>query len=115
MSSLEFVPRAALLGAALTLVSCGGAARLPVEAGMGPQPTLPAPRTSLIPVVKVARAVGWPAGARPVAVEGTTVAAFAAGLYHPRWLYVLPNGDVLVSETNAPADRVRAKGIRAWF
>src|SRR5688500_13056110 len=93
--------RAAFICAAL-VQACGGAARLPVEAGMGPNPTLPPPRTSLIPVVKVARAVGWPAGVTPTAAEGTTVAAFADKLDHPRWLYVLPNGDVLVAETNSP-------------
>lgn len=96
-------------------VGCGGAARLPVVAGMGPNPQLPPPRTSLIPVMKVARAVGWPAGATPVPADGLRVSAFAAGLDHPRWLYVLPNGDVLVAETNGPADRQRPGGIRGWF
>jgi glucose/arabinose dehydrogenase len=81
---------------------------------MGPNPTLPEPRTSLIPVVKVARAVGWPAGATPSSAEGTTVALFADRLEHPRWLYVLPNGDVLVAETAAPP-KPKEKGIRAWF
>jgi len=50
-----------------------------------------------------------------VAAEGTTVAAFAQGLDHPRWLYVLPNGDVLVAETNAPERPQDAKGIKGWF
>lgn len=115
MTSRSFAHGAALISAALLLSSCGGSARLPVEAGMGPKPTLPPPRTSVFPVVQVTRAVGWPAGAKPVAVAGTAVAAFADKLEHPRWLYVLPNGDVLVAETNAPADRVKQKGIRAWF
>jgi glucose/arabinose dehydrogenase len=97
-------------------VACGGAARLPVTAGMGPNPQLPPPRTSLIPVVKVARAVGWPAGTTPVAAAGTAVNAFAGDLQHPRWLYVLPNGDVLVAETNAPPrPDDEQKGIRGWF
>ena len=99
----------------LAAMACGGAARLPVEAGMGPNPTIPPPRTSLIPVVKVARAVGWASGTTPTAAEGMRVTAFAAGLDHPRWLYVLPNGDVLVAETNGPADRAQAGGIRGWF
>ena len=94
--------------------ACGGAARLPVEAGMGPNPTLPEPRKSLIPVVKVARAVGWPAGTTPAAAAGTSVNAFAVGLEHPRWLYVLPNGDILVAETASPP-KPKEKGIRAWF
>ena len=97
-------------------MGCGGSARLPVEAGMGPSPTLPPPRTSLIPVVKVATAVGWAEGAKPTAVEGTSVVAFARDLQHPRWLYVLPNGDVLVAETNAPPrPDDEQKGIRGWF
>jgi glucose/arabinose dehydrogenase len=101
---------------ALALVAgCGGGARLPFEAGIGPNPTLPAPRTSLFPVVKVAKAVGWPDGVTPTAAEGLTVTRFAAGLDHPRWLHVLPNGDVLVAETNAPADKEKPKGIRGWF
>ena len=100
--------------AAMLLSACGGAARLPVEAGMGPNPELPPPRTSLIPVVKVARAVGWPAGTTPTPAEGLAVSAFASGLDHPRWVYVLPNGDVLVAETAAPP-RPKEKGIRAWF
>jgi glucose/arabinose dehydrogenase len=96
------------------LLACGGVARLPVEAGMGPNPTLPEPRKSLIPVVKVARAVGWPAGTTPMAAPGTAVNAFATGFDHPRWLYVLPNGDVLVAETASPP-KPKEKGIRAWF
>jgi glucose/arabinose dehydrogenase len=82
---------------------------------MGPNPELPPPRTSLIPVMNVARAVGWPADSTPTAAEGLRVNAFATGLDHPRWLHVLPNGDVLVAESNGPADRVRPGGIRGWF
>jgi glucose/arabinose dehydrogenase len=96
------------------VAGCGGAARLPVEAGMGPDPQLPPPRTSLIPVVKVAKAVGWTEADTPKAIEGTAVAAFARDLDHPRWLHVLPNGDVLVAETNSPP-KPKQKGIRAWF
>lgn len=95
--------------------ACGSRARLPVSAGIGPTPVLPAPRTSIIPVVNVVSAKGWPAGARPIAAAGTAVAAFATGLNHPRWLYVLPNGDVLVAETNAPPRPDDAKGIKGWF
>jgi glucose/arabinose dehydrogenase len=102
--------------AILVLSACGGAARLPVTAGMGPSPELPPPRKSLIPVVKVARAVGWPAGETPTPAAGMRVDAFAADLDHPRWLYVLPNGDVLVAETNGPPRPEDApKGIRGWF
>jgi glucose/arabinose dehydrogenase len=69
----------------------------------------------MIPLVKVARAHGWPAGATPTAAPGTRVAAFATGLHHPRWLYVLPNGDVLVAETNAPPKPDDGKGLKGFF
>src|SRR4051812_24032962 len=87
-------------------------ARLPAIAGIGPHPTLPEPASSLIPTIKVAKAVGWPAGATPVAAAGTRVNAFASGLDHPRFLYVLPNGDVLVAETNAPPKPDDQTGFR---
>jgi glucose/arabinose dehydrogenase len=104
---------AALL--AFQFIGCAPPARLPVSAGTGPAPQLPAPTKSLIPTVKVAKAVGWPAGATPTATPGTTVTKFAAGLDHPRWLLVLPNGDVLVAETNAPPRPEDGKGIKGFF
>jgi glucose/arabinose dehydrogenase len=107
--------RPAFVIAALATTGCGAAARLPVTAGMGPNPTLPSPSPSLIPVMKVATAKGWTDGAKPTPASGTTVSAFATGLDHPRWLYVLPNGDVLVAETNAPPRPDGAKGIKGWF
>ncbi|HEU0051993.1 MAG TPA: sorbosone dehydrogenase family protein [Longimicrobium sp.] len=112
LSSLS-VPRLVLLTVALA--ACASPARLPVSAGTGPNPTLPPPRTSLIPTVSVATAKGWPAGVTPTAAPGTAVAAFATGLDHPRWLYVLPNGDVLVAETNAPPRPDDGGGIKGWF
>jgi glucose/arabinose dehydrogenase len=104
--------------AALLLAGCGEVARLPVSAGTGPHPTLPAPKSTLIPTVHIAPALGWPAGATPQGPAGTQVQAFARDLAHPRWLLVLPNGDVLVAETNAPARDDPAAGLvtrlRAW-
>ena len=100
---------------ALGLAACGPTARLPVSAGTGPNPTLPRPDRSLIPLVNVVTARGWATGQMPVAAEGTAVNAFATGLDHPRWLYVLPNGDVLVAETNAPPRPEDNKGIKGWF
>ncbi len=97
------------------LAACGEVARLPVEAGTGPHPTLPSPHPTLIPTVKIAPAKAWPAGVTPTAASGLAVHAFATGLDHPRWLYVLPNGDVLVAETNAPPRPQDGKGIRGWF
>jgi glucose/arabinose dehydrogenase len=75
------------------------------------------PHPTLIPTVNIAPAKGWPAGATPVAADGLKVAAFASGLDHPRWLYVLPNGDVLVAETNRPPPPPDAEtgGIRKWI
>jgi glucose/arabinose dehydrogenase len=65
--------------------------------------------------VHVVTAKGWPEGGKPAAAAGTAVAALARGLDHPRWLYVLPNGDVLVAETNAPERPEDSKGIKGWF
>jgi len=99
---------------ALSLVACGDEATLPVEAGTGPNPKLPAPVQSILPTVVLARAVGWPEGVTPKAGSGFSVSAFATGLDHPRWLYVLPNGDVLVAETNTPPSPGQT-GMAAWF
>jgi len=104
-----------LLGACALLTACGETATLPVDAGIGPQPTLPEPRASLIPTVNVATAVGRPAGTMPTPAPGLRVNAFAAGLEHPRWIHLLPNGDVLVAETNAPPKPEDGKGIKGWF
>jgi glucose/arabinose dehydrogenase len=83
--------------------------------GYGPDPVLPEPQHKLIPTVKIAPAVGWKAGATPIVAAGLKVNALAVGLDHPRWLYVLPNGDVLVAETNAPPKPDDGKGIKAWI
>jgi glucose/arabinose dehydrogenase len=99
----------------LGIAACGERATLQVEAGIGPQPTLPSPNPTLIPTVNIAPAKGWPAGATPTAAAGLAVNAFATGLDHPRWLYVLPNGDVLVAETSAPPRPEAGKGIKGWI
>ncbi|MES2623675.1 MAG: sorbosone dehydrogenase family protein [Pseudomonadota bacterium] len=101
-----------LLYVILFLPACESAT-LPVENGFGPNPELPPPDPSLIPVVDIAPAVGWQATEKPVPAEGLTVNEFASGLVHPRWLYVLPNGDVLVAETNAPPAE-EGGGLRGW-
>ena len=103
-----------LVLASLSLTACGDVARLPVSAGTGPTPTLPEPTKTLLPTVNIAPAQGWAPGAMPVAASGTAVNPFATGLDHPRWLYVLPNGDVLVAESNAPPKPDDAKGFRGW-
>jgi glucose/arabinose dehydrogenase len=91
------------------------AAALPESAGSGPNPQLPEPDSALIPTVNVAPAVGWKESEAPTAAKGLTVSRYACELDHPRWLYVLPNGDVLVAETNAPERPEDGKGIKAWF
>lgn len=99
---------------ALSLAACGEMATLPASSGFGPQPTLPPPDPTLIPTVNIAPATGWPTGVTPLAAPGTRVVAFASGLDHPRWLYVLPNGDVLIAETNAPPKPDDGKGLKGW-
>ncbi len=98
----------------LSLAGCGDRATLPLKAGTGPDPALPPPQKSLLPTVNIAPAKGWPADGKPKAAQGLAVEAFATGLNHPRWLYVLPNGDVLVAETNAPPKPEDNQGIRGW-
>ncbi len=95
--------------------ACGTPATLPVSAGTGPQPVLPRPREDAIPLINVVTARGWSANGSPVAAPGMRVRAFAKNLNHPRWVYVLPNGDVLVAETNAPKRPEDSKGIRGVF
>jgi len=99
---------------AVTLAGCGETATLPVTAGIGPHPTLPPPHPTLIPTVNIAPAKGWSPGGKPIAGANLAVGAYANGLAHPRWLYVLPNGDVLVAETNAPPKPEDGKGLRGW-
>jgi glucose/arabinose dehydrogenase len=97
----------------LGLNGCAERSQLSSGADTGPDPALPEPTQTLIPTLKVAPAKGWPAGVTPKAAQGTQVSAFASGLEHPRWVYVLPNGDVLVAETAAPVRPADAgKGIK---
>ena len=99
----------------LNLDACGDVATLPEQAGIGPHPTLPPPNPTLLPTVNIAPAKGWPTGTTPRVAAGLAVSAFATGLDHPRWLYVLPNGDVLVAETNAPSQPEDSQGLKGWF
>lgn len=109
-----FLMRRLLILAPLLLAACGDKADLPVTAGQGANPELPAPKSTLLPTVKVADVTGWPAGAAPTPAAGLAVAAFASGLDHPRWLYTLPNGDVLVAETTSPPQPEDEKGLRGF-
>ena len=91
---------------------CRESATLALEAGTGANPALPEPVKRLIPTVDIAPAVGWPAGQMPTPAAGLAVTAFATNLDHPRWMFVLPNGDVLVAESNAPARPDDDKGLK---
>lgn len=102
-------------GMSLAVAGCAESARQPVTSAMGPAPMLEAPKTSLIPTVKIAQAVGWTNQKVPTAAQGLAVKAFATGLDHPRWIHVLPNGDVLVAETNAPPKPDDGGGIKGYF
>jgi glucose/arabinose dehydrogenase len=95
----SFIGVAAL---ATALVACGETAKIGIAEGIGPAPRLPEPNRTLFPTVLIAKAIGWAEGTTPIAAEGLQVNAFATGLDHPRWLLVLPNGDLLVAEAAAP-------------
>ena len=95
------MPRLALL-LVLSALGCGESARLTVDQTSGAAPTLAEPNRTLIPTLNFADAEGWADGRAPTPAPGLEVARFADGLDHPRWLHVLPNGDVLVAEAKAP-------------
>jgi len=117
MRHTHFLLLSAALLTVLSLDACkvGPADRGPgasPSTTLGPNPQLPKPNEQAIPIVQVAEAKGWPPGLKPQAPAGVTVTAFASGLTHPRWVYTLPNGDVLVAETNAPERPEDGKGIK---
>ncbi|MGZ5180862.1 MAG: PQQ-dependent sugar dehydrogenase [Ramlibacter sp.] len=105
-ATLSLLVMASLVGA------CAAFAADDESVGVGPNPQLPPPSKSLVPTVDIAPAVGWPQGGKPKAPAGFQVTALATNLDHPRWVTVLPNGDVLVAETNAPPKPEDAKGIK---
>src|SRR3954451_7802573 len=110
----KLVPALCVIG--LTLASCKDAQdTVTAEQSYGASPVLPPPQSSILPTVNIAPAKGWPAVAKPVAADGMAVNAFATGLDHPRTGYVLPNGDVLVAESNAPPKPDDAKGVRGFI
>ena len=104
----------ALAGLA-AIAACGRGADYNISEGFGPDPVLPEEEKRLIPIVNIAPAERWGDGEMPVAADGMTVTEFATGLQHPRWVYTLPNGDVLVAESNAPARPEHDDGIRNWI
>ena len=102
-----------VLSGAAWYLARGDTAQLSVEAVTGTKPRITAPRQQDIPTVDIARVVGWANGAHPIPAAGLAVGEFARDLDHPRWLYELPNGDVLVAETNSPPRKVN--GITDWI
>ena len=81
-------------------------AQLPLDAVTGPKPNITEGREQIFPTIKVAEVDRWKAGEAPIAAPGLVVERFAESLDHPRNMYVLPNGDVLVAETNSPPREV---------
>jgi glucose/arabinose dehydrogenase len=113
---MRMLSRYLLIGVCtLPLAACGDSSKLPEQSSIGPSPTLPEPNSTLIPTVNIATAKGWPEGAKPTAAQRLSVAAFAQGLEHPRWLLMLPNGDILVAESNGPERPEDAKGIKGMI
>jgi glucose/arabinose dehydrogenase len=112
------IPRGQLalaLALATAMAGCGEHATLPDQVTWGASPQLASPIHTVIPTVNIAPAKGWSPGATPDPAAGFAVKAYADGLDHPRWLYVLPNGDVLVAETNAPSKPDDGRGIKGWI
>ncbi|MEE4348844.1 MAG: sorbosone dehydrogenase family protein [Pacificimonas sp.] len=107
------LPVSALSALAL-LAACGDTAQLSVAEGMGTNPALPEPTETLLPTVNIADVIGWADGETPRAAPGWTVTQYGPELDHPRWMYRLPNGDLLVAETNKPP-KGQGGGIRGWI
>ena len=95
------LPGLALTAALLLLAGCGKGEAVPEAGQYGPNPTIPEPEYAAFPPIRIATPVGWPEGENPTAAPGLAVTAFATDLIHPRWILPLPNGDVLVAESDA--------------
>ncbi|MFY7836652.1 MAG: PQQ-dependent sugar dehydrogenase [Novosphingobium sp.] len=92
----------AIVGAWVAWSIRGPAAEFSTNDTTGPKPKLAEPNEQTIPTIKTADPVGWKDGEAPVAAQGLAVMRFADKLDHPRTIYTMPNGDVLVAETNSP-------------
>jgi len=111
-------PVLALAGASLVLAGCGDGDDFDTSRQIGPNPVLPAPSTTLVPDLKVAKVVGWQEGQTPTVADGLVVTAYARDLANPRTVHTLPNGDVLVVQSKAPPGKPlnRPKDvIRGWI
>ena len=97
---------ALLVGLFLWWAFRGVPATLTLEETTGTQPMLAAPDKQTFPTVEVAKPIGWGEDSAPEAAEGLAVNRFAVGLDHPRIIYAMPGGDVLVTLTGAPKGEV---------
>jgi len=95
-------PRLVLGAAAILALMGAGADDFDVKTQIGPNPVLPDQQQYLMPPMHLASVVGWKAGETPQVPAGLQVQAMATGLDHPRSVYTLPNGDVLVVESRSP-------------
>ena len=108
--------RSAAFCMALLLAACSRGSQLSDEAGYGPDPRIPPPDYAWIPPIEIPRPLGWHADQMPRPAPGLSVSAFATGLEHRRWLLPLPNGDVLVAESDPGDEAVkRPKDIFMGF
>jgi glucose/arabinose dehydrogenase len=94
--------RLMLAGTAILTLAGAAPDDFDVRTQIGPTPVLPEPRQYLLPPMHLAPVVGWKSGETPTVTSGLHIEALAVGLEHPRSLYTLPNGDVLVVETRSP-------------
>ena len=97
------------------LAACAVGPSASVDTGFGASPPIVAPHETLISMVNIAPVQGRPTGFMPTTPSGFMVTEFASGLAHPRWLYTLPNGDVLVAESDAPEEHDEGSGLFGWI
>lgn len=102
-----------LAAAALFFITRGDVAKLSEAQSVGREPVFTPARQEMFPTVVIPEMVGWQSGETPQAAKGLTVERFAEGLNHPRSLLRLPNGDILVAETNSPARP--SSGVKDWI
>jgi glucose/arabinose dehydrogenase len=103
------------VGLMVLVAGCANNANLPEAAQYGSAPPLPPPHQEFIPTNNTLTVKGWKAGETPIAAPGLKIEPFATDLKHPRWLYVLPNGDVLVAESNHGAQMADTMGYGGWI
>lgn len=98
------LPLPVMLTLTLVLAGCDEKAKLSPDQQTGPDPVMPKAQDYLMPPMQVPSGVGWKAGAQPDVAEGLSIEKMADGFLHPRMVYVLPNDDVLVVESNGPGE-----------